>query len=543
MRRLALLLAAIAAAGCTKVETQTANGIAAAHSYTIPHVLRYTTAEDIAGLNTHLVTQTTLGYMSALTMAWLTKTGPHNEPTPELATVVPSKENGGISSDGLTITYHLRKNAVWSDGKPFNADDVVFSTRVVLNPANNEISRTGWDKIVKIDEPDKYTIVYHLKAPYAGFVYQFFSSAGANPCILPKHLLASYPNINNIPYNSLPIGIGPFKYTQWKRSDFVEMVANPTYFRGRPKLDKVVFQIIPDRNTVLNELQSHEIDLWTSISAGYYDRVSAIPGLHVLKQPGYYFGHVDLNTSHPVLQDPRVRAALRMAMDRETIKAKIRHGLGVVQDNMVAPSNPAFDRNVPTTPFNIAAANQLLDRAGWARGPGGVRQKNGVRLSLVFATSTGTPDNDQMIELIRGWWQQIGVQIDVKRYLSAVLFGPYSTGGILYTGKFDVASFQWSGDPQGDLSNLYECNQVPPAGQNVVRYCNAKLDAAMEKFKTLYSFPARQPYADFIQSQLQQDVPTIVITINDDIFAYNSDMTGFHPNQLSPFDDFMNVDI
>jgi ABC-type transport system substrate-binding protein len=76
-----------------------------------------------------------------------------------------------------------------------------------------------------------------------------------------------------------------------------------------------------------------------------------------------------------------------------------------------------------------------------------------------------------------------------------------------------------------------------------VHYCNAKVDAAMEKFKTLYSFPARQPYADFIQSQLQQDVPTIVITINDDIFAYNSDMTGFHPNQLSPFDDFMNVDI
>jgi peptide/nickel transport system substrate-binding protein len=538
-----MLLAVIAIAGCTKVETQTANGAGGAHSYTIPHVLRYTTSEDIAGLNSHLVTQTTVGYLSSLTMAWLTKTGPHNEPTPELATVVPTKENGGISSDGLTITYHLRKDAVWSDRKPFTADDVVFSTKVILNPANNEISRTGWDKIVKIDEPDKYTVIYHLKAPYAGFSYQFFSSAGANPCLLPKHLLAQYPNINNIPYNSLPIGIGPFMYKEWKRSDYVEMVANPTYFRGRPKLDRIVFNIIPDRNTVLNELQSHEVDMWLPVSAPFYGRVTAIPGLHVLKQHGYNFGHVDLNTSHPVLRDPSVRMALRMAMDRETIKAKIRHGLGIVQDNMVAPSNPAFDPNVPTTPFNIAAANQLLDRAGWVRGPGGVRQKNGVRLSLVFATSTGTPDNDQMIELIRGTWQQIGVQIDVKRYLSAVLFGPYSTGGILYSGKFDVAVFQWSGDPQGDLSNLYECNQVPPAGQNIVHYCNAKVDTAMETFKTLYSFQARQPYANFIQAQLQRDVPTIVITVNDDIFAYNSDLTGFHPNQLSPFDDFMNVDI
>ena len=543
MRRLALLLAAVAVAGCTKVETQGASGAAAAHSYTIPHVLRYATAEDIAGLNPHLVTQTVVSYLATLTMAWLTKTGPHNEPTPELALVVPSKENGGVSRDGRTITYHLRKDAVWSDGKPFTADDVVFSTGVVLNPANNEISRSGWDQIAKIDEPDKYTVVYHLKKPYGGFSYQYFSSAGANPCILPKHLLASYPNINNVPYNSLPIGIGPFKYKEWKRSDYVEMVANPTYFRGRPKLERIIFKIIPDRNTVLSELQSHEIDLWAPVSANYYGRVTAIAGVRVLKQPGYYFGHLDLNTSRPVLQDPVVRAALRMATDRETIKLKIRHGLGIVQDNMVAPTNPAFDPNVPTTPFNIAAANALLDRAGWARGPGGVRQKKGVRLALVFATSTGTPDTDEMIELVRGWWQQIGVQIEVKRYLSAVLFAPYSAGGILYAGKFDVATFQWSGDPQADLSNLYECNQFPPAGQNIVHYCNAKVDTAMETFKTLYSFPARQPYANFIQMQLQRDVPTIVLTINDDIFAYNSDLTGFHPNQLSPFDEFMNVDV
>jgi peptide/nickel transport system substrate-binding protein len=543
MRWLALLLVTFGIAACTKVETQTSTGGVAAHSYTIPHVLRYATAEDIAGLNPHLVTQTTVGYLSSLTMAWLTKTGPHNEPVPELATTIPSMENGGISRDGLTITYHLRKDAVWSDGKPFTADDVVFSTRVVLNPANNEISRTGWELITRIDEPDKYTVVYHLKSPFGGFAYQFFASAGANPCILPKHLLASYPNINNIPYNALPIGIGPFKYTAWKRSDSVEMVANPTYFRGKPKLDRIVFKIIPDRNTVLSELQSHEIDMWLPVASNYYGRVTAIPGLHVLKQSGYYFGHIDLNLARPVLQDLAVRQALRLATDRETIKAKIRHGLGVVQDNMVAPTNPAFNPRVPTTPFNIAAANTLLDQAGWVRGPGGVRAKNGVRLSLAFATSSGTPDTDEMIELIRGWWQQIGVEVNVKRYLSSVLFAPYQQGGIIYAGKFDVATFQWSGDPQGDLSNLYECDQFPPNGQNLVHYCNRQVDRAMEAFKSLYSFRARQPFANFIQMKLQRDVPTIVITINDDIFAYNDELTGFHPNQLSPFDDIMNVDI
>jgi len=543
--RTALLCAAVAATaltGCTKVGTQSA-GVGGRHAYTIPHTLRYATAEDIAGLNPHLQTQTVVAYMSSLTMAFLMKTGPHNEATPELVTVVPSKENGGISSDGKIITFRLRKGVVWSDGQPFTADDVVFSTNVILNPANNEISRSGWDLITKIDEPDKYTVRYFLKKPYGGFMYQYFSSAGANPCVLPKHLLAQYPNINNVPSNSLPVGIGPFKYLSWKRSDSVEMVANPSYFRGKPKLDKIIFKIIPDRNTTLTELQAHEIDLWAPVSANYYPRVQGIDGVTVLKQPGYNFGHIDFNIAHPALRDVAVRTALRLATDRITIRDKIRHGLGTVQDDMVAPTNPAFDPKVPTTPFSIAQANALLDKAGWARGPGGIRAKNGVRLALVFATSSGTPDTDQMIELVRGWWKQIGVDIDVKRYQSAMMFGPYSAGGIIYGGKFDLVTFQWGGDPQGDLSNLYECNQFPPNGQNVVHYCNPKVDQAMETFKTLYSFQARQPYANFVQEQLQRDAPTIVTSIADDIFAYSSDLTGFHPNQLAAFDGFQNVDI
>ena len=223
---LALILL-VAPAGCTKVGT---TGVGSRHSYTIPHVLRYATGEDVAGLNTHLYNSAiTVGFMSALTAAWLTKTGPHNEPVPELATVIPSKENGGVSSDGKTITWHLRKGVVWSDGAPFNADNVVFSTKAVLDPANNELSRDGWDLITKIDEPDKYTVVYHLKHPYGDFAYLYFSSAGT-PSVLPRHLLAGLPNINHAAYNALPVGIGPFKYAQWKRSDFVEMVANRAIF-------------------------------------------------------------------------------------------------------------------------------------------------------------------------------------------------------------------------------------------------------------------------------------------------------------------------
>lgn len=533
---------AFALGACTKVSS---NGATAAgrHPWTVPHVLRYATAEDIVGLNPHLNQQLTLAYMAELTMAWLLRTDAHNDPVPELATAVPTQANGGISADGKTITYHLRKDAKWSDGVPFTADDVVFSTRVVLNPANNEVSRSGWDLITKIDEPDKFTVVYHLKKRYAPFAYSFFSTGGANPCILPKHLLEKYASINDAPYNALPVGVGPFKYASWKRGDSVELVPDPLYFRGSPKLSRIVFKIIPDVNTIMTQLQTHEIDLWLPVPSGFYGRVSQLPGMSALKQPSYFFAHLDFNLSHPVVRERAVRQALRLAIDRRTINDKIAHDLGILSESMISPANPAAVPPIPMTPFSIAEANRVLDAAGWKRGPDGIRAKNGLRLTLNFALGTARPDLDAEVELIRGWWRAIGVSIDVRHYGSPLLFATYQNGGIVYAGKFDVTAFSWGGDPLGDLSSLYECDQIPPNGQNDVRYCNHAVDAAMERFKESYDPKARQREVNFIVPQIVKDVPTIVVDVLTDKYVYNSDLTGFHPNQLAPFDDFLNVDI
>lgn len=539
MNKWVALIPLVALAACTKVGT---TGVGARHSYTVAHVLRYATGEDIAGLNTHLYNSAiTVGYLSALTAAWLTKTGPHNEPVPELATVIPSKDNGGISRDGTTITWHLRKGVVWSDGAPFSADDVVFSTKAVLDPANSEISRAGWDLIMRIDEPDKYTVVYHLKHPYGEFAYVYFSSAGVQS-VLPRHLLAGLPNINHASYNALPVGIGPFKYAQWKRSDFVEMVANARYFRGKPRLQRIIFKMITNPDTILGELQSHELDLWP-INARYYKRARALSGIGTSRSAGYNYAHLDFNLSHAVLKELAVRQALRLAIDRPLINRKIFRNLGVVQDNMISPANPAFDPHVPTTPFDLAAANRVLDRAGWVRGADGVRRKGSLRLALLLPVPVGVGFGiDQMIELIRMWYRQIGVELDAKRYSPATIFVPYDEGGILNTGNFDLMLWGTNNDPQGDLSN-YRCSEFPPRGANYARYCNPKVDAALDAFERLYTFRERQPFANFIQEQLQRDPPTIVLGIGPDLYAYNSDLKGLRSNQVSRFDDFMNVDI
>lgn len=550
-KTLAPFLAVALLAGCTKVGT-TSPGTAASggdegagrHSYTEAHTLRYSSAEDPTGLNPLTATQTIVSYMASLTGAWLAKTDAHGEVTvPELATVIPTQANGGVSADGKTITWHLRKGVKWSDGAPFDADDVVFSTNQVNNPNNNVVSRDGWELIKKIDEPDKYTVVYHLSKPYSSYLQTFFTTGSANPAIMPVHILKGAKELNDVPYNSAPIGTGPFKYQEWKRGDSVVMVPNPTYWRGQPKLQKIEFKIIPDRNTVLEQMRTHELDLWTPVAPHFVPDLRKIEGVTIFSQPSFYFDHMDFNTSHPALRDPIVRRALRYGVDRKTLLDKIRFGLYLLDESPVTPASTLYHLNLPLVPFDIAKGNQLLDADGWKRGADGVRAKDGVRLSLEYATATGTPDTDTQIELIRGWWKQLGVEITVKHYLGSVFFAPIEQGGIIYGGKFDVVNFAWGTDPNEDLSNLYSCDRFPPNGQNDPRWCNKAASAAMDRAKESYARTARKADIALLQHAVYDDVPTIVLDAQNAFYAYNSDLRNWHPNPVSPFDDMLNVDI
>ncbi|MGP6189843.1 MAG: peptide ABC transporter substrate-binding protein [Vulcanimicrobiaceae bacterium] len=539
-RTLALGLALILLASCTKVSTSQSGG--ERNAFTHPHELRMASLQDLTSLNQLLASDVVLGWLSQLTMAYLLRYDHANQPVPELALAVPSLANGGIGKDRKTITYHLRKGVRWSDGAPFTAADVVFTTHVILDPKTNVISRDGWDRIVNVEAPDPYTVVFHLRETFSPFLSTFFASGGSTP-ILPKHLLEHSSNVNTDPYNSLPVGIGPFKYVRWQRSDRIELAANPLYWRGLPKLQKIVYRIIPNRDTILAALQTGDVDMWPLAAFAYVPRLEDVPGVKLVRVPSYGFGHLDFNVTHPAVSDPAVRRALLLAFDRRAQLAKVSHSVGILQDAVLSPASPFYDSNLGFTEYDVVKANALLDAAGWKRGSDGIRQKNGVRLNLDLVSNSGSPDTDTRIELIRESWKKIGVSFVRKNVDPSLLLAPYANGGIIQTGRFDAVFFAWYTGPSGDLSNLYDCAQVPPKGQNDLRWCNARADAAMRDFKATYDAGRQKQDDDVVQTELVREVPTIVSAVYQDIYACNSDLQNFRPNQVSMFDDMMNVDI
>lgn len=530
---------ALGAASCTRVNVGVAGRT---NAFTTPHVLRYAMDLEVPGLNPHLFSSASVGYLAQMTMAWLVRYDRHDRPEPELATVVPSQQNGGVSRDGLTITWHLRHGVRWSDGAPFSSADVVFSVRAVLNPANNEIGRNHWDQIASVEAAGPDGVVFHMKKPVAIFEPSFFGSAGGNPCILPQHLLASLPNINTAPYNALPVGIGPFRYVKWARGDRVELEANPYYWRGRPKLDRVIYRMIPDRNTLLTQVESGGIDLWPTIPPAFSDRVHGIAGFTTFTRPSFLYDHFDFNNDRPIFHDAAVRQALRLAIDRRVIAQKFGHGAVILQESVIPKATAVYD-DVPLVPYDPAKARALLDAAGWRLGADGIRVKNGLRLVPEVASSAGAPDIDGRIELIRAFWQAIGVGLNSKHYANGQLFGAYTAGGILYGGKFDVIFFAWEADVTGETSSQYDSAFIPPAGQDVSHYRSRVADAAFDRFQISFDPAERLRLAKTIQERIAADAPVVVLDSRINTFVLNRDLKGYDPNISTPFDDMMKVDI
>jgi peptide/nickel transport system substrate-binding protein len=512
---------------CTRVGTTSENG-AALHSWTDPTTLRIGLWEEPDTLDPVVGTMAFSSDVFQLIFDGLIRYDDRGRPIPDLATELPTFANGGISRDGRTITYHLMPQARWSDGVPVTSADVVFTWQQIMNPRNAVVSRNGYDRIVRIETPDAHTVRIVLDRPYPPALFLFRDlTMGA---IVPKHVLAGNASLNHVPFNARPVGSGPYVLREWEHGNEMRFDANPHYFRGVAKIPHVVLKFVPDQNTLVAELQAHEVDMYYSIGLSQLQRVRGLSGIKILSRPSLHWEHLAFNTEHPPLDDRRVRLALCYAIDENSIFAKIYHGEG-----RMAPThfNPDFGYANPAAtyyPYDLTKAAALLDRAGWKLGPDGMRAKDGVPLAISISTVAGVKQRESIEVLLQSAWRALGIDTTVKNFPAATLFAPASEGGVLFGGKTDVSLFTFEyATPDPDDSVYLAPDQVPPAGENVSFYRDAEIGRLEREGLATYDLAKRRAAYRRIGAILIAQVPEYVLDFLPEIAAVNVDLHGVRP--------------
>ncbi len=477
----AAIAAALFLASCTK---QGAPGAASGgNAWTRPGVLRYAENQDIKSLNPVVDASATTGDLSMFIYSYAVRYNAKAQPVPDALIEVPTVANGDVSKDGLTLKYKLRRDVKWQDGRPLTCADLKFTWQVVMNPKTNISTTDGYKDIKDIDCSDPYVAVVHMKKLYAPYLQQLWGVNGNAP-ILPEHLLEKYNesgSVNNAPYNAMPIGSGPFKVIEWQRGTEVRMEANPNYFLGKPKLNEVVFKIMPDENTMETQFQTHAIDMiarGTGLNWPRYQALAADPknGLIAIRVDSYSFDHIDFNLRNPILSDRNVRLALAYATSRSEIIGKIMHGSAVPAQTDQSPVlSWAYTNDFEKHPFDPVKARQILDADGWKTGPEGIRVKNGRKLEFDLSTQTESTTGRAVQTLVQRQWHDVGVQADVKNFATAEMFAN-GASGILEGGHYDAAIYGWSASADPDDSSLYSAHDFGPAGQNTMFWDNRGRD-------------------------------------------------------------------
>lgn len=482
--------------------------------------LRVAVPQDAKTLDPILASNTIDGFIQRLMFEPLISANASGDPVPMLAAQVPSRANGGIGADGLTIVYHLRPNAHWTDGTPVTSQDVRFSWQAIINPQNNAVSRHGYDDIARIDTPDTHTAVVHLKKPFAPFVNTFFAESDQPFTVIPAHVLSKYPNINQVPFNSAPaVTDGPFRFESWAHGDRIVLSANDGFFMGKPHLRRIIVRVVPDENTSVNLLRTHAIDYMFQASIATYPALRTVPGVRLVWVNVNGYEGMSFNMQHKPFEDPRVRLAFAYAIDKRRLVRDLTYG----QEKTATEDLPdwiwGFNPKVKAVPYDPAKARALLSAAG-VKTP----------LSVVLVTDTASVTHKREAVQIQAMLHDIGVQVEVKTYPGDLLYAPAASGGIVHGGNFDIALWPWYAGIDPDNSSQFSCANMPPHGYNDARYCSPQMEALQNVALTRYEQPVRADAYRRIEALLARDNPILFFWWQRQQEAVSDGFKNFEPN-------------
>jgi peptide/nickel transport system substrate-binding protein len=433
---------------------------------------------------------------------------PDGNLAPILAAEIPSQQNGGVSKDGRSVTWKLKKGVAWHDGKPFTADDCVFTWEFAADPATASVS-IGTYKDIKVDKLDSHTIKVTYAKPTPFWADPF---VGVRGMVIPKHLFEPFKGAKSreAPNNLKPVGTGPYRFVDFKPGDIVRGELNPTYHQpNRPFFDTIEMKGGGDAVSAARAvIQTGEFDYaWNMqvedeilkrLEQGGKGRADIVPGGNI--------EHIQLNntdprkevdgersstkTTHPFLTDRAVRQALNLLVDRASVQEQIYGRTGIATANFL--NQPArFQSKNTKYEFNVDKANQILDAAGWKKGADGIRTKDGKKLKVVYQTSINAPRQKNQA-IVKQACAKAGIDVEIKSVTASVYFSSDVANPDTYT-KFytDIQMYTTTmTQPDPELfMNQFTSWEVASKdnkwqGRNITRWRNEEYDKTYRAAET-----------------------------------------------------------
>jgi peptide/nickel transport system substrate-binding protein len=473
---------------------------------------------------------------------------------PFLAEEIPTLENGGVSEDLKSITWKLKSGLLWSDGTPVTANDVKFSAEYCMHPEGGCAQAAKFEGVTAVEVIDDLTVKVTFSepkpnpyGPFMGAQAPIIQAAQFADCLGAKAPECTEANFN-------PIGTGPFRVTEFRPNDVISLEANPNYRDpAKPAFATMTFKGGGDATAAGRAvLETGEFDYaWNlQLAPEVIEQMAAAGNGKTIAAFGSLVERIMVNMTdpsaslpegeratakhpHPFLSDPAVRKALSISIDRNLL-VEIGYGqAGRPTCNLVpAPALYASD-NTDCLTHDIAGANKLLDDAGWVRGADGIRAKDGVRLSLLFQTSTNAVRQDFQA-LIKQWWEEIGVETELRNVSASVFFGgdPGSPDTFqkfyadvqMYANNFDGT------DPEAYLAAQL-CSKAPRPesqwqGENITRFCDPAYDAMVAELSRTGELEKRGEIARKLNDYVTKDTNVIIPLVDRGRVSAHSNTLG-----------------
>ena len=435
-------------------------------------------------------------------------------------------ESWTFSQDCLDLTFNLRRNVRWHDGRPFTAADVVFTYETMIHPKTPTAYREDFKAVAEVAAPDPYTLRVRYKQPYA----KALQSWGL--WMLPRHLLESYVRegrLREAPQNrSNPVGTGAYRFGEWKPGEKVVLVANPDYFEGRPHLGRVVYRIIPSQATIFLELKAKGVDA-AGLTALQFKRQTEYPAFrkayHKYEYPANAYTYLGFNLKDPRFADRRVRQAIAHAIDKRELIDGVLLGLGREATGPYKPGTWAHNPDVPTYPYDMAKARALLADAGWTEtNADGVLVRNDQPFTFELLTNQGNDERKKVAESVQASLKELGIQVDIRVIEWASLLKEY-----IKKRRFEAIILGWGIGLDPDQYEIWHSSKTGPDELNHISYANPEVDALLEQGRTSCRQAERKKFYDRLQTILAEDQPIVFLYFRDALPVVSSRVRGIVP--------------